>query len=163
MALVAGAALGLGMFLPDIRNEGSETEMRVLLGAVAFLGGVSVLGPPLLLRERPRPRGPWRAGRVMWFAQGMASWLLWPPVVVNRVRGKPVGDSMAKVCYAYGTPLMAVYVASALLAGGWLRPGRRRRRPLDWNERVGLVLAAGWACTGGYVLYLLYHNDLYGR
>jgi uncharacterized protein (TIGR03382 family) len=63
------------------------------------------------------------------------------------------------MCFAYGTPLMAIYVTAALLVGGWL--GRRRRRQLrrSWRERFGLVLGLTWACTGLYVLYLLYHDD----
>ena len=62
----------------------------------------------------------------------------------------------AGVCYFYGTPLMAVYVALALLAGGWIRPRRRRRRPLPWRERFGIVLGLAWACTGLYVLSWIY-------
>jgi hypothetical protein len=63
------------------------------------------------------------------------------------------------MCFAYGTPLMAVYVTAALLAGGWLGKRRRRRRRLSWREQFGLLLGLCWACTGFYVLYILYHED----
>ena len=64
---------------------------------------------------------------------------------------------MAGLCWFYGTPLMAIYVTAALLAGGWLRRHRRRRR--SWREQFGLVLAALWCCTGFYVLYLIYREE----
>jgi hypothetical protein len=64
---------------------------------------------------------------------------------------------MGAQCFAYGTPLMAIYVGSALLFGGWIRrKGRSRRRRLSWRERFGLALGIAWAATGGYVLYLIY-------
>jgi hypothetical protein len=101
----------------------------------------------------------------LWFCQGTASWLLWPPVIVHQVRAKP-GEITggAAVCYLYGTPLMALYVTIALLAGGWLPlRRRRRRRPRSWTERFGLILGLIWACTGLYVLWGIYHDDLFRR
>jgi hypothetical protein len=69
---------------------------------------------------------------------------------------------MATVCYFYGTPLMALYVTIALLAGGWLRrPRRRRRARRSWTETFGLLLGLVWACTGLYVLATIYHGDLF--
>jgi hypothetical protein len=73
-----------------------------------------------------------------------------------------MSDSAASVCFAYGTPLMAIYVTAGLLAGGWLRKSRRRRWKRSWREQYGLLLGLAWACTGGYVLYLIYRNE-FGR
>ena len=99
--------------------------------ALVLLGDVGVA--PLAacgLARGPVPKGAGRAGE----------------------RRRP-GDA----CFAYGTPLMAIYVGSALLFGGWIRrKGRARRRRLSWRERFGLVLGIAWAATGGYVLFLIY-------
>jgi hypothetical protein len=54
---------------------------------------------------------------------------------------------------------MAVYVTAALLAGGWLGKRRRRRLRRSWREQFGLLLGLCWACTGFYVLYVLYRED----
>jgi hypothetical protein len=54
---------------------------------------------------------------------------------------------------------MAIYVTVALLAGGWLRRGRRRRWR-SWREQFGLLLGLAWACTGLYVMYLFYGEPL---
>src|SRR5437763_12793580 len=79
MVLIAGLGVGLWVILGDIRKEGAEPD-KVLLTIIAALGGVSLVGPVLLLAERGRHR-PWGAGKLLWFGQGMASWLLWPPIV----------------------------------------------------------------------------------
>jgi hypothetical protein len=56
---------------------------------------------------------------------------------------------------------MALYVTISLLAGGWLRPRRLRRVRRSWTETFGLLLGLLWACTGLYVLVLLYRQDLF--
>jgi hypothetical protein len=164
MLLIAGLSLGLWVVLPELRNwEGpaGRLDPSVALAALTFLlGGLSLVGLPLLLLERRRDRQRWGAGKLLWFATGSASWLLWPPIVVRRARGGDMGDVSSGVCFAYGTPLMAVYVTLALLASGWLgRRGRRRMRR-SWREVFGLLLGLAWACTGLYVLYLIYSEDL---
>ncbi len=139
--------------------------MTALIWAAFLLGGLSLIGPPILLAERRRRLGRTRfgPGQVLWFSTGTASYLLWPPVIYRRLHMAPGvppnGGSMGAVCYAYGTPLMALYVTIALIAGGWLRKGRRKRRALSWNETFGLILGLAWACTGLYVLELLYETD----
>ena len=156
LVLIPGIALGLWLVVPGLGAPWHDHH-NIVLVIGAILGGVSLVGPLLLLkslRVRSRAR-PWRAGRVLWFAQGTASWLLWPPMIWSRAHGRDLGP--ASVCYFYGTPLMAVYVTLALLAGGWLRPRRRRHRPLPWRERFGVLLGLAWACTGLYVLYLIYN------
>jgi hypothetical protein len=159
MLLIAGVAVGFWLVLLDVK-AGDQPEMeRWLLGVFAVLGGCSVVGPPLLLWERRRDSRPWRAGQILWFTQGMASWLLWPPVVYSRFEGKKFSDSISGTCYYYGTPLMAIYVTSALLAGGWLRPHRRRARRRPWPEQLGLILGLLWACSGFYILYQFYKSD----
>jgi hypothetical protein len=163
MLLVAGAAVGLWLAIATYGPNGGgppDVEQRWLAVVAFLLGGVSLIGPPLLLRERFRGRSRLRVGEFFWFIQGTAAWLLWPPVVVQRVAGKD-GGSLSTVCYAYGTPLMALYVTLGLLAGGWLRPRRRRRRSArPWTATFGLILGLIWACTGLWVLSILYRADL---
>ncbi len=165
MALIAGLAVGLWLVLPDVQAQNDRpmgTFGNVpLLVVVSILGGLSLVGPPILLIGGRHGR-PWGAGKILWFSEGMASWLLWPPIVVARVQGRSMGDTISGPCFAYGTPLMAIYTTAALLAGGWIRPGRRRIRRSQL-ERFGLLLAMLWACTGLYVLYLLYASDIFGR
>jgi hypothetical protein len=98
----------------------------------------------------------------MWFSQGMASWLMWPPIVVNRVKNGQINQSVTATCYAYGTPLMAVYMTAALLAGGWFRKRRRRALARSWQERFGIGLALAWACVGLYVLSIFYREEFKG-
>src|SRR5262249_11895757 len=118
---------------------------------VFSLGGLSLIGPPLLLLTARRRA--WGAGRLLWFAQGTASWLLWPPFVYRKVMySSPQSESISGVCYYYGTPLMAVYVTLALLAGGRLKRSRRRRISRSWQETFGLILGLAWACTGLYLI-----------
>src|SRR5207249_1728945 len=150
MVLIAGVAVGLSLIAKDFREAGNSSDLWFPL-IVLVLGGLSLAGPPLLLAERRRRRAPWRAGKLLWFSQGMASWLLWPPVVYGRIRGVEFGRTTSGPCYVYGTPLMAIYVTTALLAGGWLRRGRRRAARRSWRERFGLMLGLAWACTGLYV------------
>jgi hypothetical protein len=167
MALVAGLAVGIWLVLPPGGRvpQMGLLEGGLLLGIAGVLGGLSLVGPPLLLRDRLRRRrgarpGPWGAGRLLWFSSGTSAWLLWPPIVSRRALGGAFNDSESAVCFAYGTPLMALYVVAALSAGGWLRRSRRRRMRRDWRERFGLLLGLLWACTGLYVLAMLYGEDL---
>jgi hypothetical protein len=162
MAMIAGLAVGLWIVLPDLRPGSPHgigwIDDAVMLVSVMVLGGLSVVGPPLLLapRRRARDRGPWQAGKLLWFATGTSAWLLWPPIVVKRLQGQGLGNTETGVCFAYGTPLMAVYVVASLLAGGWLRKSRRRRIRRSWRETFGLLLGLAWACTGLYILVNLY-------
>lgn len=160
MAMIAGLAVGLWLVVPDLRspNQGGITPLAdlILIVAVAVLGGLAVVGPPLLLWERRRNRRPWAAGRLLWFATGTSAWLLWPPVITKRLDGSGFGNSETGVCFAYGTPLMALYVVASLLAGRHLSRGRRRRIRRSWRETFGLLLGLAWACTGLYLLVGLY-------
>jgi hypothetical protein len=157
LLLVVGIAVGLWLFADGIRSTPAG-EDRAAGIVVAVLGGLSVVGPPLLLWRRHRLRARLRLGELLWLCHGTASWLLWPPIIAHRIQGRPAGDTMAAICYFYGTPLMAVYVTTSLLAGGWIRPRRGRRRP--WRESFGLLLALAWACTGLYILSIIYRKDL---
>ncbi|MFI5459812.1 MAG: hypothetical protein ACHRXM_30690 [Isosphaerales bacterium] len=171
MLLIAGAALGLWLVLRELRAaqnpQGNWLAFQGspwLLGFVFVLGGLSLIGVPLLLMTARRQ--PWGAGRILWFSSGSAAWLLWPPVAYHRVLGTVGGPGprvMSGVCFFYGTPLMAVYVSLALLAGGSFRRSRRRRLRRSWQETFGLVLGLLWACTGFYFITLFYRSDIFGR
>ncbi len=112
MLLIAGVAFGLWLV---VSGDGPEGENRWLVVLEFVLGGLSLVGPPLLLWTAKRR--PWGAGRFLWFAHGTAAWLLWPPVVYMRTRGVTANSTTA-ACFFYGTPLMAVHVTVTLLAGG---------------------------------------------
>jgi hypothetical protein len=171
MLLIAGVALGLSMIADELRSPNLNPNAEPHFGAWDFiaslvavfvLGGLSFVGPPLLLLRRTRR--PWGPGRILWFAQGTASWLLWPPVLYHRaVHGGRLGETTSAVCYFYGTPLMAIYMTSALLAGGHLRRGKRRLHDRSWEEKFGLFLGMAWACTGLYFLACFYRNDFFNR
>src|SRR5262245_23980472 len=118
MLLIAGTALGLALIADDLRrliSPGSDGPPDLWFGKwdevisvviVFSLGGLSLIGPPLLLLTARRRA--WGAGRLLWFAQGTASWLLWPPFVYRKVMySSPQSESISGVCYYYGTPLMA--------------------------------------------------------
>ncbi len=154
----------LGIWIASARPDRIEgvigLHAPIILNTVgAILGGLSLAGPIVVIRSRRGRRQPPRPGELIWATQGIATWLLWPPVVWKRLSGGNLEDTSSGVCYAYGTPLMALYLTIGLLAGGWLRPRRFRRRALPWQECFGLVLGFLWACTGLYVLWLLYNGD----
>src|SRR5947209_8246335 len=120
LVFIAGLAVGLWLAVPMIKAPSPDFEGWVA-PLVYLLGGLSLAGPVLLLRERFRRRGRLGIGELFWFCQGTATWLLWPPVVYYRIRpSSAMGHPITGVCYLYGTPLMALYVTMTLLAGGWL-------------------------------------------
>lgn len=157
MLLVAGLAVSLWLVFGLERNGGPPGDSRWTFMLVYMLGGLSLVGPPLLLltaRQRP-----WGAGRFLWFVQGTATWLLWPPVAYRVAAGLP--NKTTAVCYFYGTPPMALYVTLTLLAGGYFRGSRRQRMRRSWQEVFGLLLGLVWACTGLYLISLFYLDDVF--
>lgn len=156
MAVIAGLAIGLAI----VRSSENASRGDQIFASVVFgLGGVSLVGVPMLLLARRRGLRTQGPGEHLWFATGISAWLLWPPIVVRQVQGRGTGDS-ATICFAYGTPLMALYVTLALLAGGQLRRRQRRRYVArSWLETFGLLLGMFWAATGLYVLALVYLDD----
>ena len=164
--LVAGLAVGFWLFGmgqargPQAMGDPPWRNGATLYGTlIGVLGGLSLVGPPILIWERRRRQRRFGPGEILWFSHGMSAWLLWPPIVIVKVRapqgGGPPDNTMGEWCFAYGTPLMALYVGSALLAGGWIRRRGRRRRHRSWTETFGLILGIIWACTGGYCLYAI--------
>jgi hypothetical protein len=165
MLLIAGVALGLWLAIPEFQSEFRSEDIDRRIGAVLMLvvfmlGGLSLVGPPLLLLTARHRH--WQAGRFLWFAHGTAAWLLWPPVVYVRAGGT-ANRSASATCFFYGTPLMAVYVTLALLAGGRFRRSRRRRMLRSWQETFGLILGLLWACTGIYLISTFYRGDVFGK
>ena len=76
-----------------------------------------------------------------------------------------MGDSRI-MTWLTENPLPALLIGSlttVILAGGWL--SRRGRRPLkrSFREQFGLILSCLWACTGLYLLGLLYWIDLFRK
>jgi hypothetical protein len=155
--LIGGVAVGLWIFLGADTNAPGLAD-RLIPALVFVLGGLSIVGPPILIWQRRKGGRRLGPGEFLWFCQGTASWLLWPPFIIQRVQGKQGNDSMAVICYFYGTPMMALFVTISLLSGGWLRRRRARRR--RGHEVFGLLLGLAWACTGLYILSVIYRNDL---
>lgn len=161
LMLVAGIAVAFWVTAPLLQvghgsNDGPIEMIPVFLRVIiAVLGGVSLVGAPLLLFLRRRARARWGPGQMAWFAQGTASWLLWPPVLANN-------GGWSSVCWMWGTPLMGLYVTASLIAGGRLRRRKRGWRR-QWSETFGLILSCAWACTGLYLLALLYWIDVFKR
>ncbi len=167
LILVAGIAVAFRVMRPlmlqEYDGDGDPIQMIpvFLRVVIAILGGISLVGVPLLLLRR-RDRTRWGPGQMAWFAHGTASWLLWPPIVFWQLSGKSDGP-WSIVCWLWGTPLMGIYVTASLLAGGWLRRRGRHGLQRNWSERFGLLLACAWACTGLYLLSLLYWVDLFKK
>ncbi len=160
MLLIAGLSLGFWILLPQFRAPEAIGAPDAWMGLIPFtLGGLALVGPPLLIWERRTTTARWGAGRLLWCTQGMASWLLWPPVIYVRAKDGNINRSASASCYLYGTPLMAVYVLSALVLGGWFRKRRRRALRRSWREQFGLGLALVWACFGLYLLSIFYRDD----
>jgi hypothetical protein len=163
MLMMAGLAVGLWLGIAEVRsraNEGPDAPYgNWVLGFSFVLGGLSLVGPPLLLWTARKRR--WGAGRFLWFVQGTAAWLLWPPVVYRVTSG--FQGSISATCFFFGTPPMALYVTFTLLAGGHLKRSRRRRILRSWQETFGLLLGLAWACTGLYVLSVFYREDFFRK
>ena len=158
--LIAGIAVGLRL----IGMSDMVGEYPWYAPLVGVLGGMAAVGPPILLWERRRRRRRWGPGETLWFTTGVSAWLLWPPIIYHRVRppGVPAfgnEGAAATFCFLYGTPLMALHVVLVLLCGGWIRRRGRRRRPLCWRDRFGLILGGLWAATGLWVLYMIYTEE----
>ena len=172
LLLVTGAGIALAVTRPiwTAAYQGADGDpiqmvplvVRVI---VAVLGGFSFVGVPLLLSRLTHRRTPWGPGKIAWFSQGVATWLLWPPILYYQLPLQRPGNEMpwSSVCWLWGTPLMGLYMTSAILAGGWL--SRRGRRPMkrSFREQFGLILSCLWACTGLYLLGLLYWIDLFRK
>ena len=170
--LVAGVGIALAVTrgiwtAPYDGDQGDPVQVIpvVVRVIVAVLSGFSFVGVPLLLSRLTRRRTPWGPGKIAWFSQGIATWLLWPPILCYQVSlpQSAGGAPWSSVCWLWGTPLMGLYMTAAILTGGWF--GRRGRRPLkrSWREQFGLILSCLWACTGLYLLGLLYWIDLFRK
>jgi len=154
--MVAGVSLGLWLVLDQLRGS-SDLRGKCFIMAVFVLGGVSVVGAPVLLWHRARG-GSLGPGELLWFFQGTAAWLLLPPIFDLRIRGKPCTGTMAMNCYLQGGPLMGSFLAISLLTGGWLRLRRGRRR--TGREVFGLLVGPAWAVMGLSVLWQIVRGDL---
>jgi hypothetical protein len=156
MLLIAGAAVGLWLATDHLKDMIGGTWPDLLEHAifcVAYvLGGLSLVGPPLLLLTARRR--PWGTGRIIWFVSGSVPWLIWPPLISHEIRGYT--PNMLSEVLLFPTPLASLSMALALLAGGWLRRSRRRRLWRSWQETFGLLLGIAWSGLGLFLLVLLY-------
>jgi hypothetical protein len=169
--LVLSMALAMGLFLEPMRETDWWRLQNVVFLFVIVLAGPTAIGVPWLivrkLRGRFRYDRRWGPGRLHWFAQGSAAWLLWPPIVSTRLNLTAANAGMgsdpsstAQICYFYGTPLMAVYMLIALAVGGRIRLSKKSRRRIDWMERFGLLLAFLWTSVGAFLHWLIYTDRI---
>ena len=88
MLLIAGAALGLWSVIHGFGPGNGRWETgRTSTGgsSVGFRPGRLLFAWDrryLLVTARRRR---WGVDRLLWFAHGMAAWLLWPPIVYKRI------------------------------------------------------------------------------
>jgi hypothetical protein len=168
MLMVAAAALGFWPVNDDLRvpipgpfGFGFWDE-AIALGLAFMLGGLSLLGPPLLLLRRQRR--PWGAGRMVWFACGVATGLICTPYYWSHSFWDwTLLRSQSAQYFFVTTPLIAIAVFSSFLAGGWLRRPRLSRLCSSWQETFGILLGLAWACLGIHRLTWLYYTELYLR
>lgn len=164
MTLIAAAAFGFWLALPRLRSQPPPGGVQLNLDdfaslAMHVLGGLTLVGPPLLCSEARRRRRRWGPGKFLWCTQGVVTWLMYPPIVYVRAMKGKSNEAMTEVCFFYGTPIMGLAVLIALIAGGRLRKWWRRPSSRAWRERFGMLLGVLWAAFGLYVLTLLYLND----
>ena len=170
LVVVAGVGIALAVTRPiwtapyqDQPGDPIQLVPVAVRVIVAILSGASFVGVPLLLARWRRRRTPWGPGKLAWFSQGTAAWLLWPPVVYYQLAAPRGGSdpTWTSVCWLWGTPLMGLYITAAILAGGWFGRRGRRRLKRSSREQFGLLLSCLWACTGLYFLGFLYWIDLF--
>ena len=157
MLLVASVGVSLSIFLPGMETFAWTDDEAYWQIAVMFLSGPSWIGPPILLwrRRRDRRRSP---GRLMWFVTGTACWAMWPAILAAGVL-KGQRDGLARGCFHYVVPLMALFLLASLPI---VFPARRTplgRAPW-WGDRFGLLLGYAWAAVGLYVLIKIYLDSI---
>ena len=172
MLLVVGVAIGIWLVGEDLKELLSGGTNRIprwgfgwldswmAIVAGSLLGGISLIGPPLLLlRGRRRPWGP---GRILWFTYGTATWVFWAPVVYlkaiddNRSHSTRADEQIVLALPA----VTSLFTMPAMVASGALGRSRRRRLFRSWQERFGVILGAGWTCMGLYWVAWLYRTLL---
>jgi hypothetical protein len=170
MLLIAGSALGCWIGTPMLAEGSDDMVSRWVATLTCVLGGISLVGPPLLLWGRFQRRDSHRRlapafgpGRLLWFTTGTSAWLLWPPIISARAMGAETSRRSALYCFLYGTPLMGLFLVLGLWASGWLHRSRRKRFRRYWTERVGFWLGVAWFAIGVDTLGMIYLTDLGGR
>lgn len=163
MILVAGIALGFWIATVVPRESrwrfSSIAEWNYLGQNV--LWGLAIVGLPLLFRGRSQCRT-WGLGEWLWFANGVAAWLLAPPILIIHARG--VGVSLVNLGAVFALvfvfPLSALAIALTLLLGGWpTLPWRTRN--ISWKGRVGAWLGLLGAFEGIVCLVLTYRDAIF--
>lgn len=170
MVLIAGMGVGFWLVVDEVKDmlSGICVVGPLPYGRWDFaaatcvgfgLGGLSAIGPPLLLSQRPRK--PWDVGRTLWFTYGSAVWILWVPLVAVRLSGgNPLRSLASGDIFLCVLPMMSTFLGPALIAGGWLRRARRHRMLRSWHEFTGLLLGGSWGCLGLYFLMLFLWDDI---
>ncbi len=94
MILIAGAAAGLRMIRANLDFFRTYNGDDWFAAVVSILWGISLVGPFLIVRGRWRRHTPWHAAERLWIIQGIAGWLLWPPIEIARDRSSQLVTSV---------------------------------------------------------------------
>lgn len=153
LAITAGLAIGLGVFLPETADGQAlgAPDYWILLCNAPLLG---LLLPGPLFAVPVARRADVALGPGGWFllAGGLGAWLLLPPALVARIAA---GNSVTPVCLAYVVPLMGLWFAVARVLT--MRSLRELAVPGGpWVERYGWLLMVVWSPLGAWHLAHFY-------
>lgn len=162
MVFIAGIALGIWLFVDDLKKLPSREFGLWVQCYIAMLGGMSMSGCVLLTIDRFQYRRHWRAPVLAWFAIGLTAWSLAPAITILKIKEAAkqswkVGD-LAPACFIYTLPLMGMFLFVATLVGGRARREWWACRGW-WPEWLSMWCLAGWSLAGIYVLKVVYLGD----
>jgi hypothetical protein len=141
--LAIGAAVGIGVFVPELKPGESRNGMWLLWANAAVIG-LSLPAPFFILAFRRTTATEVGAGGLFATMMGIGAILFMPPEIATRLG---VGKSDLWYFLLYALPLMALWFMLATIVTGsaWRLI---RGRMVSWTERYGFLLAVLWSPLG---------------